>query len=235
MDNLPKDNQNNDSNIITNSLGDNLDSKIPETPPEKQPENIPEKQEEVKQEIIPENPEASKEETIEIGSLDKPSISTLNQEINSQANDQITPVKKNKKGKTITSFVAILLIIAALPTSLILVKQRQDIRKEAASGTVTACGVTVATAGYKLNSNFSYTGKYFLSNTSGRSVEMTIRVDGCACNEGNLPQCNNNCIGENKNITVPPSGLPQEITTPSNPDECGTFQTDIKVMSCKQL
>jgi len=244
MDNLPNDkNQAVDNN--QNVTNDNPPVTPPETPPiptiEKPPEEKPETPPPKPQiETPPPSPteeqpkpeEQPKEQPIEVGSLEQQTAFTS---YTQGATDDNSKPKKSKKLKTIVSVLGILLIIAALPLTVILVKQRQEIRKEAASGTVTVCGVTVATAGYKLNSNFSYTGKYFLSNTSGRNVEMTIRVDGCACSEGNLPQCNNNCIGENRNITVPPSGLSQEVTTPSNPDDCGTFQTDIKVMSCSQL
>jgi hypothetical protein len=173
-----------------------------------------------------------KEQPIQIGALDQSSSTSFNQAINPDNSNPSKP-KKSKKIKTISSVLGILLIIAALPISMLLVKQRQEIRKEAASGTVTVCGVTVSAAGNEWNGN-TYTGIYSLNNTSGKNVEMTIRVDGCACDDGNVGQCNDNCNGENRTFTLSPGTRTERITTPSK-DNCGTFQTDIKVMSCRQL
>jgi len=249
MDNLPKDNQKNDSNVIANNPGNNLNPikeptpvvetpEVPKTPPEKQPENIPEKQEEVKQEIIPENPEASKEETIEIGSLDKPSISTLNQEISNQADNQITPAKKNKKNKAITSFVAILLIIAALPISLILVKQRQDIRKEAAisSGTLNICGVAVSQPTENRSSE-TYSITVPIKNNRADTARVEIHTYACACSNGNLSQCGTSsgaCDSTNEVISLSPGESRNYRTAEarqSNNEICGTFQADFFIVS----
>lgn len=262
MDNLPKDNQNNNSNITVSNLEDDLISpkepslevpetsetpeipKAPETPVsseiEKKPENISEVPKETnKEEIIQENPKTSQEETIEIGSLDeKPSVSTLNQEITNQTDNETNSIKKTRKGKTITSFIAILLIIMALPLSLILVKQRQEIRKEAAtsSGTLNICGIAVERPTENKGSN-SYSITVPIKNNRSDTARIEIHTYACACDEANLSQCGTSkgkCTSTNEVISLSPgasrSYRTAEARQPNN-EICGTFQADFFIVS----
>ncbi len=238
MDNLPKDNQNNDSNIMTNSPGDNLNPakepapviETPETPPEKQPENIPEIQEEIGQKI----PDAPKEETIEIGSLDKPSISTLNQETIDQENNNLDSGKKNKKGKIITSVLAVLLIIVALPTTVILVKQRQDIRKNASESQAAFSDIQVTfeneTAPSTGNGGI-YSTTFKVANTVSSTRTVVVEKKSCYCSSGSPSACNDNCSSQNETLTLGGNQSKNVTISAKQPSGtiCGSFQTDLTV------
>ncbi len=138
---------------------------------------------------------------------------------------------KSKK-QIIFSILGLLVIVASIPIAVFLVKQRQEIRKEAASGSITKCGVTISTASGGGFNGSNFTGNYSLNNNSGKTVEMKIQLHGCACDKGNLSQCNTGCIEQTKNLTLSPGTSSQSITTPSK-NNCGTFQTDLKVIYCK--
>lgn len=248
MDNLPKDNQNNDSNIITNNPGDNLDPikepvptpvpavEIPEAPPEKQPENISNIPEAVKEEINQKIPDVSQEETIEIGSLDKPSISTLNQEVISQTDNIPNSGKKNKKGKVITSVLAILLIIAALPTTVILVKQRQDIRKNASETQASFSDIQVTfeneTAPSAGNGG-TYSTTFKVANTVSNPRTVVVEKKSCYCISGSPSACNDNCSSANATLSLGGNQSTNVTISAKQPSGtiCGSYQTDLTVIA----
>lgn len=261
MDNLPKDNQNNNPNIITSNLGDDLISpkepslevpEVPETPKdqetptsseiEKKSENISEIPKETnkeidKEEIKNENPEISQEETIEIGSLDKkPSISTLNQETINQSSNETNPVKKNKKGKTIISFVAILLIIIALPLSLILVKQRQEIRKNASESQPAFNDIQISLENEiapSTGNGGTYTTNFKVKNNVSNTRTVVVEKKSCYCLSGNPPTCNDNCSSTNATLTIGGNQSTNVTISAKQPngDICGSFQTDLTILS----
>lgn len=171
------------------------------------------------------------EKPIEIGSLEQPSFSTYTQNTN---NSSPTPVQKSKKGKVITSFIAILLIIIALPLSLILVKQRQEIRKEAEtpglSGSVSLCGIKVSPIGQNAPGGGNYTFTYSITSTDGEPHTAEVHTYGCACNEGNRSSCgtvSGKCEGKSFTINTPHTGT---VTAPKIGD-CGTYQADVFILS----
>ncbi len=151
--------------------------------------------------------------------------------------------KKKINVKSLSSILGILIIIAALPMTLMLVKQRQEIRKEAAgeversTGSVTQCGVTVSAGNGNFNGS-NLTGNYSFKNNSSKTIEMKVHLYGCACNDGNRSTCGTNsgdCKGQEKTVTIGAnSSTSVSWSTPSK-NNCGTFQTDLFVMACKQL
>lgn len=199
---------------------------IPETPPATPPQTLPlsETPPVTTSESKPERPtEKPPEPTIEIGSLGQPSLSTF-QETGG------APKNKSKKVKTIVSVLGLLLIIASLPLAVILVKQRQEIRKEAEtpglSGSVSLCGITVSPVGQDFK-NGTYTFTYSVSG-SGQKVEF--HAYACACTEGNRGSCGTSsgkCNSENNTLTAP---FTRTITAPKIGD-CGTYQGDVFILS----
>ncbi len=182
------------------------------------------------------------EQPIEIGSLSskEPTFTSYTEEETNQSEGKKS--SKSKKGKTIASVLGILLIIASLPITVILVKQRQELRKEAAcsvepsTGTITKCDVTVS-AGSGSSNCSNLTAEYIFKNNSSKTVDMTVHLYGCACDDGNRDTCgtsSGDCNSDEKNITI---GAKETKTIPwSTPSKnnCGTFQTDLFIMSCKQ-
>ncbi len=138
--------------------------------------------------------------------------------------------KKKINIKSLSSILGILIIIAALPITLMLVKQRQEIRKEAAStglsGSVSFCGITITPTGHNY-SNGNYTFSYSITG-SGHTVE--VHTYGCSCTDGNRGSCGTNsgkCKGNSFTTQTPYSGT---ITAP-NIGDCGTHQADVFVVS----
>jgi len=144
------------------------------------------------------------------------------------------PPKKGKsKIKNISAIIGLLVIIVALPISLFLVKQRQEIRKEAAtpglSGSVSLCGITVSPIGQNFNKG-TYTFTYSITSNDGKQHNAEVHTYGCACNEGNRSSCGTNsgkCEGKSFTINTPHTGT---ITTPKIGD-CGTYQADVFILS----
>lgn len=192
MDNLPTNNQKTDEeNKLPPTPPVSSDqtppSTPPVTPPEPSPQVIPEAPEEKPPETplkTPPEPEPTKssEQPIEIGSLGQPSLSTL-QDVGGKSSN------KSKKIKSVVSVLGILLIIASLPLTVLLVKQRQEIRKEAAStekrGPLSFCGITITPGDHYLQGG-TYTFNYSITG-SGKTVE--VHEYGCACAEGDRESC----------------------------------------------
>ncbi len=240
MDNLPTDkNQAGDNNQkVTN---DNPPVTPPETPPiptvEKPPEEKPGTPPSKPQpetplpsptEEKPKPEEQPKEQPIEVGSLEQqPAFTSYTQ----GATDDDSKPKKSKKLKTIASVLGILLIVAALPLTVILVKQRQEIRKEAAgnqlSGSVSFCGITVSPVSHN-EQNGVYTFNY---SVSGNGQRVEVHEYGCVCSEGNRETCGTNsgsCSTNKFTKTAPFNGT---ITVRQPAGDCGTFQADVFVLS----
>ncbi len=141
------------------------------------------------------------------------------------------PENKNKKLKNISAIIGLLIIIIALPLSLLLVKQRQEIRKKAEapglSGSISFCGITISPTGQSF-SNGTYTFTYSITG-SGHTVK--VHTYGCACVEGARGSCGTNsgkCKGNSFTTQTPYSG---SITAPKIGDDCGTYQADVYVVS----
>jgi hypothetical protein len=242
MDNLPND-KNQAGDNTQNVTNDNPPVTLPETPPvptvEKPPEEKPETPPPKPQietpppsptEEGPKSEEQPKEQSIEVGSLDKePAFTSYTQ--TSAGDDSGTKNKKGKKLKTIASVLGLLLIITALPLTVILVKQRQEIRKEAAgtklSGSVSFCGITVKPISHN-EQNGVYTFNYSISG-NGQTVE--VHEYGCVCSEGNRETCgtsSGSCSTNKFTKTAPFNGT---ITVRQPAGDCGTFQADVFVLS----
>ena len=256
MNNLPKDDQDKENpttsteEIKIGSLDGKETSpspKIDQTEESREPKSEIEKQFEKDEKSIPKTapPIEENQEKVEpviVSDIKEEPIKTNVQQVAEEEQSPITPPKS--KIKNISAIVSLLVIIVALPTSLFLVKQRQEIRKEAAcnveksTGNVTQCGVTVS-AGNGTSSCRSLTGNYSFRNNSSKTVEIIVHVYGCACSDGDRNTCGTNsgdCRSDEKKITIGAnSSTSVSWTTPSNNDDCGTFQTDLFVMSCKQL
>ena len=217
MDNLPTDNN---QKPVTPS--DTQPTVIPETssvtpPPAPPPPKVPPI-------TLPEKPQ---EKPIEIGSLEQPSFTSYTQ----GTTDDNSKSKKGKKIKTLASVLGILLIIAALPLTVILVKQRQEIRKEAAgtqlSGSISFCGITVSPGSHN-EQNGTYTFNYSITG-SGHTVE--VHEYGCVCSDGNRETCgggSGSCSTNKYTKTTPINGT---ITVRQPGGDCGTFQADVFVLS----
>jgi len=141
--------------------------------------------------------------------------------------------KKKINVKSISSILGILIIIAALPITMMLVKQRQEIRKEAASpglsGSVSLCGITVSPTGGSYN-NGVYTFNYSINSNDGKSHKVVVHTYGCACAEGNRGSCGTSsgkCSGNSQTVNTNYSGT---IKTP-NIGDCGTHQADVFIIS----
>jgi len=202
---------------------------VPETPPPPPPKptediNISEPMSKPKEPKPEEKP-------IEIGSLGNPSsFASYTQEKPSGS----LPEKNNKKGKKIKNLVSvlgILLIIITLPLTILLVKQRQEIRKEAAgtekSSSISFCGITI-TPGDHFEKNGTYTFKYSITG-NGHSVR--VHEYGCYCSNGSLETCGTSsgkCSTNEYTKNTPIDGV---ITVHQPAGDCGTFQADVFVLS----
>ena len=225
MDNLPIDkNQPVDNN--QNVTNDNPPVTLPETPliptaeipPEKKPETTP---------PSPEEQPKPEEQPIEIGSLEQPAFTSYTQ----GATDDDSKSKKGKKIKTIASVLGLLLIIAALTLTVLLVKQRQEIRKEAAgtdkSGSISFCGITVSPGSHN-EQNGVYTFNYSITG-SGHTVE--VHEYGCACSDGNRETCGSGSGSCSTNKYTQTTPISRTITVRQPAGDCGTFQADVFVLS----
>lgn len=185
--------------------------------------------------------EPIEEKPIEIGSLDQKtssaptppeSTATLPETINSSL------PRGPKKFKNISAIVGLIIIIVALPLTVFLVKQRQEIRKEAAgqkSGSVSFCGITISPGSHSYQ-NGTYRFNYSIKNNSSESKTVEIHTYGCACRQGNLSKCGHNsgsCKGRSQTVNIPGGGVHNGTVTARQPDgsDCGTFQADVFVLS----
>jgi len=223
MGNLPPDN--NQSPATPTNTPPTV---IPETPSVVLPE-------EPKAEIPTEKPQ---EPTIEIGSLSQPSLSTL-QEASSKTSN------KSKKMKTVVSILGLLLIIASLPLAVILVKQRQEIRKEAVTGgPVEVQGIQVSAIGEQpptTANGGTYSTTFRIKNTNSGAKTVTFEKHQCACPEGggNPPgKCFNNgqpgCPAPQTETVSLGGGQSIERTLSArqpNGGVCGSFQVDLVILS----
>jgi hypothetical protein len=187
--------------------------------------------------ITPPEPQTKPEETkpdeqpIEIGSLGASSFTSYNQE---DLNDNSPKSKKSKKIKTVSAVLGVLLIIAALPLTLLLVKQRQELRKEAEtpglSGSVALCGIKVSPIGQNAPENGNYSFSYSITSTDGKTHTAEVHTYGCACNEASRGSCgteSGQCDGNSFTINTPHTGT---VTAPKIGD-CGTYQADVFILS----
>ena len=206
---------------------------IPETPAET-PSTTPPPVivEETPPITLPEEPkQETPEPTIEIGSLGQPSLSTI-QDVSSKSNN------KSKKIKTVVSVLGVLLIITALPLAVVLVKQRQEIRKEAAisSGTLNICGIAVSQPTENRGSE-TYSITVPIRNNRSDTARVEIHTYACACAEGNLNQCGTSsgrCESTNEVISLSPGESRNYRTAEVRQADgsiCGTFQADFFIVS----
>ena len=243
--NLPPNNDNQQSDSLNINLPE-----PPVTPPtETEKTSIPEMPEVPEtpttptENIVTPEPEIKPEEQpIEIGSLGgQPSFTSYNQEI---MTDSSSKSNKSKKIKTISSVLGILLIIAALPLSMFLVKQRQELRKEAAtsgqesSGTANVCGV-VLSATHSKNGN-KFTSTFNLKNTRSDSAPFEFHTYSCACSDritlpsqgGGCGTGSCSCTSTNDSITLAPGGsTSRQVTAEESAGDCGSFQNDAFIIS----
>ena len=158
MDNLPKNDQEKEKPttktepIEIGSL-DQQPSSTPEINQTEEPKSELETKLEKDKEFIPktaplieENQEEIKPATVT--DIKEEPIKTDVQQAVGEEQPSSTPPKRKSKIKNISAIIGLLVIIVALPVSLFLVKQRQEIRKEAEtpglSGSVSLCGITVS-------------------------------------------------------------------------------------------
>ena len=224
MGNLPPDNQ---KPVTSNDTPPSTPPEVPPTPPEISP-------------IIPETPtEKPVEPTIEIGSLGQPSLSTFKETSGSSSSG------RSKKVKTVVSILGLLLIIASLPLAVILVKQRQEIRKEAqVGGPVEVQGVQVSAIGEQpptTANGGTYSTTFRVKNTNSGTKTVTLEKHQCACPEGggNPPgKCFNNgqpgCPAPTTETVSLGGGQSIERTLSArqpNGGVCGSFQVDLVILS----
>jgi len=242
MNNLPKDDQDKENpttsteEIKIGSLDGKETSpspKIDQTEESKEPKSEIEKQFEKDEKSIPKTapPIEENQEKVEpviVSDIKEEPIKTNVQQVAEEEQSPITPPKS--KIKNISAIISLLVIIVALPTSLFLVKQRQEIRKEAEtpglSGSVSLCGITVSPVSQNFN-NETYTFTYSVSG-SGQKVE--IHAYACACTDGNRGSCGTSsgkCNSDNQTLTAP---FTRSIKAPQIGD-CGTYQGDVFVLS----
>lgn len=204
---------------------------IPETP-EETPLTTPTVIEETPPITLPEEPkQETPEPTIEIGSLGQPSLSTL-QDVGGKSSN------KSKKIKSVVSVLGLLLIITALPLAVVLVKQRQELRKEAqiSSGTLNICGIAVGQPTENRGSG-TYSITTPIKNNRSDTAKVEIHTYACACAGGNLSQCgtsSGSCDSSNEIITLNPGESRNYQTATirqSNGQTCGTFQADFFIIS----
>ena len=215
MDNLPIDkNQPVDNN--QNVTNDSPPVSPPETPPITTIETPPEEQ------------SKSEEQPIEVGSLEQPAFTSYTQ----GTTDDDSKSKKGKKIKTIASVLGLLLIIATLPLTVLLVKQRQEIRKEAAgvepSGSANVCGV-VLSASHSYSSG-RLTTTFTLKNTRTDSASFEFHTYSCVCSGAYQKPCgtgSGSCSSTNDGITLAPGGTTSKtVTAVQSGGDCGSFQND---------
>jgi hypothetical protein len=193
-----------------------------ETPPTESPSVIPGTPEETPT-------EKPAEPTIEIGSLGQPSLSTF-QNVNGKSSN------KSKKIKSIVSVLGILLIITVLPLTVVLVKQRQDIRKNA-SVTQPAFNDISITFNNETPPSSGNGGTYSTSFkvTNKVSAQRTVRLEkkSCYCTEGNPVSCQNCPSPQIETITLPPNGSTNITISARQPSGsiCGSFQNDLTVLA----
>jgi hypothetical protein len=212
--------------------------KMPETPPTPAAPLVEEEKsvtypqpEEVESEPEPE------ESPIEIGSLGQPSFTSYSQETTpaSQDSPQKTAKPKSKKVKTMASVLGILLIITALPLSLLLVKQRQEIRKEAAvSGSTSVCGVQIGPPINEKkpeNNNGTYSVDIPIKSIDGKTHSVQYEKYSCVCKEANSSACNENCRSEPGNAPNIGSTTVNISARQSDGSVCGSFQVDLFITS----
>ena len=199
---------------------------IPETPEETPTTTPPPVIEETPPVTLPEEPkQETPEPTIEIGSLGQPSLSTL-QDVGGKSSS------KSKKIKNVVSILSLLLIIAALPLAVVLVKQRQEIRKEAAgvepSGSANVCGV-VLSASHSYSSG-RLTTTFTLKNTRTDSASFEFHTYSCVCSGAYQKPCgtgSGSCTSTNDPITLAPGGTTSKtVTAVQSGGDCGSFQND---------
>ena len=204
MDNLPTDkNQSVDNN--QNVTNDNPPVTLPETP-------------------------------IEVGSLEEqPSFTSYTQ----GATDDDSKSKKGKKIKTIASVLGILLIIISLPLTVILVKQRQEIRKEASESQPAFNDIQITFESETPPSTANggtYSTTFKVANTVSSTRTVVVEKRRCYCLTGNPPGgCNDNCSSENATLTIggkQSTNVTISVRQPSG-TICGSFQTDLSVVSVK--
>lgn len=206
-----------------------------ETPKAPEPPTTPPM--ETEENTVPPKPEAEPEEApIEIGSLGQPAFTSYSQETTGKTqDDSLKPAKpKAKKVKTIASVMGILLIALSLPLSLLLVKQNQEIRKNAEtpglSGSVSLCGIKVSPIGQNAPGSGNYSFSYSITSTDGKSHTAEVHTYGCACTDGNRGSCGTSsgkCDGKSFTINTPHTGT---VTAPKIGD-CGTYQADVFILS----
>jgi len=236
--NLPTDdNQKPVTPVETPPPGPESPSVIPETPEETPSTTPPPVIEETPPITLPEEPkQETPEPIIEIGSLSQPSLSTI-QDVSGKTSN------KSKKIKSVVSVLGLLLIIISLPLAVILVKQRQEIRKEAAgtgeerSGWTTFCEISLGPKGPGSYSGGNYTTTYTIKNlrTSGSNRSVEIHKYGCVCDNNSLDRCgteSGRCETDTQTVPIGPgSSVDIPITAKQSAGDCGTLQTDLFVIS----
>jgi len=228
MDNLPKDNQDEEkkkTEVKPIDIG-SIDQPSPSVvDPTQSPE---EKKEEVT------IPKAAPELETEIKE-EEPIQTNVQQTAETEETVPPPPPKKSKsKIKNISAIIGLVIIIVALPLGVFLVKQRQEIRKEAEapglSGSISICGkIKVSPTGDNW-SNGVYTLYYSITSIDGQQHSAEVHTYGCSCTEGDRGSCGTNsgkCSGNSFTITTPYSG---SVTAP-NIGDCGTHQNDVFVVS----
>lgn len=207
---------------------------LPEVEIPKAPEPPTNPPMETEKNTVPPKPEAEPEEApIEIGSLGQPAFTSYSQETAEKTQDDSpkTAKPKAKKIKTMASVLGILLIALSLPLSLLLVKQNQEIRKEAEtpglSGSVSLCGITVSPVSQSFE-NGVYTFTYKIA---GSGQKVNFHAYACSCTDGTRGSCGTNsaekCNSENETLTAP---FTRSIQAPKIGD-CGTYQGDVFILS----
>jgi len=192
-----------------NVTQDNPPVTPPETPPEEQP--------------------------IEVGSLEQPAFTSYTQ---ATTNDD-AGAKKGKKIKTIASVLGLLLIIASLPLAVLLVKQRQEIRKEAAESQPAFNDIQITFESETPPSTANgatYSTTFKVTNKVSKTRTVTLAKKGCYCSAGNPSGgCNDNCSTQNTTLTIGANQSTNITISVRQPDGniCGSFQTDLTVLSVK--
>lgn len=208
---------------------------VPETPtmspaPPPKPTELPKPEEENVN--LPSTEPKPEEKPIEIGSLgDSSSFNSYTQEEKTEKSSG-QDNKKSKKIKTMASVLGIILIITALPLTLLLVKQRQEIRKEAAStdksGSTSFCGITISPGDHN-EQNGTYTFSYSITG-SGHTVR--VHEYGCVCSDGSRETCGTSSGSCSTNEYTKTTPIINETITVRQPaGDCGTFQADVFVLS----
>ena len=171
--------------------------------------------------VIPETPEP----TIEIGSLGQPSLSTI-QDVGGKSSN------KSKKIKNIVSILGLFLIIASLPLAVLLVKQRQEIRKEAAFNDIL---ITFESETAPSSSNGgTYSTTFKVANTVSTTKTVVVKKEHCYCSAGSPSGgCSDNCSSENATLTLGGNQSTNVTISARQPSGsvCGSFQTDLTVLS----